>query len=232
MAPRLLMNCMTSGNSGTIPRSRRARSWNRISSLWTQKSEAAQQVDAALSAPERLITLDQLAQGSERVGGMVVRSAQVRKVLKTISRLGPYKATVLIHGESGTGKELVARAAYARPRARRPVRDLELFEPGRVARGVASLAMSKAHLPTRARILSVTSARPTVARSFSMKSAHCRFARNPNFCARSRRTRCSLSKPHFASPLPYSAARIIFKPNRTAKWRKAKLVVNNTSSSL
>ncbi len=43
---------------------------------------------------------------------MVVRSAQVRKVLKTISRLSPYKATVLIHGESGTGKELVARALH------------------------------------------------------------------------------------------------------------------------
>ena len=44
---------------------------------------------------------------------MVVRSAQVRKVLKTISLLSPYKATVLIHGESGTGKELVARALHA-----------------------------------------------------------------------------------------------------------------------
>jgi two-component system response regulator HydG len=43
---------------------------------------------------------------------MVVRSAQVRKLLKTISRLSPYKATVLIHGESGTGKELVARALH------------------------------------------------------------------------------------------------------------------------
>ena len=50
--------------------------------------------------------------GSERVGGIVVRSAQVRKVLKIISRLSPYKATVLIHGESGTGKEMVARALH------------------------------------------------------------------------------------------------------------------------
>jgi transcriptional regulator with GAF, ATPase, and Fis domain len=58
------------------------------------------------------ISLDRLRQGSERVGGMVVRSAQVRKVLKTIARLSPYKATVLIHGESGTGKELVARALH------------------------------------------------------------------------------------------------------------------------
>ena len=58
------------------------------------------------------ISLDGLAHGSERIGGMVVRSAQVRKVLKTIARLSPYKATVLIHGESGTGKELVARALH------------------------------------------------------------------------------------------------------------------------
>ena len=58
------------------------------------------------------LSLEHLAHGSERVGGMVVRSAQVRKVLKTISRLSPYKATVLINGESGTGKELVARALH------------------------------------------------------------------------------------------------------------------------
>ncbi|MFZ1887765.1 MAG: sigma-54 dependent transcriptional regulator [Candidatus Binataceae bacterium] len=58
------------------------------------------------------ISLEGLSEGSERIGGMVVRSAQVRKVLKTIARLSPYKATVLIHGESGTGKELVARALH------------------------------------------------------------------------------------------------------------------------
>jgi transcriptional regulator with GAF, ATPase, and Fis domain len=58
------------------------------------------------------LNLGHLAQGSERVGGMVVKSAQVRKMLETISRIGPYKSTVLIHGESGTGKELVARALH------------------------------------------------------------------------------------------------------------------------
>jgi two-component system response regulator HydG len=60
-----------------------------------------------------MISFDRLALGSEWLGGMVVRSAQVRKVLKTVSRLSPYKATVLISGESGTGKELVARALHA-----------------------------------------------------------------------------------------------------------------------
>jgi len=68
-------------------------------------------VEPAAAACE-WISLEHLALGSERVGGMVVRSAQVRKLLKTISRLSPYKATVLINGESGTGKELVARALH------------------------------------------------------------------------------------------------------------------------
>jgi len=58
------------------------------------------------------VDIDVLGLGAENIGGMVVRSASMRRVLKTIARLGPYKATVLIHGESGTGKELVARALH------------------------------------------------------------------------------------------------------------------------
>ncbi len=58
------------------------------------------------------LDIESLAAGAEEFGGMVVQSAEMRKVLKTIARLGPYKATVLIYGESGTGKELVARALH------------------------------------------------------------------------------------------------------------------------
>lgn len=68
---------------------------------------------ASDDAASEWFSLERLAQGSERIGGMMVRSAQVRKVLKSIARLSPYKSTVLIHGESGTGKELVARALHA-----------------------------------------------------------------------------------------------------------------------
>lgn len=59
-----------------------------------------------------VVSLIHLAHGADRLGGMVVRSAQVRKVLKSVSQLSPHKATVLISGESGTGKELVARALH------------------------------------------------------------------------------------------------------------------------
>jgi DNA-binding NtrC family response regulator len=59
-----------------------------------------------------MVALNQLVHSADRLGGMVVRSAQVRKVLKSVSQLSPYKATVLISGESGTGKELIARALH------------------------------------------------------------------------------------------------------------------------
>jgi transcriptional regulator with GAF, ATPase, and Fis domain len=59
------------------------------------------------------LDIESLAAGAEDIGGMVVQSVEMRKVLKSIARLGPYKATVLIHGESGTGKELVARALHS-----------------------------------------------------------------------------------------------------------------------
>ncbi|MGH7841816.1 MAG: sigma 54-interacting transcriptional regulator, partial [Candidatus Binataceae bacterium] len=50
------------------------------------------------------IEVEGLGVGAENLGGMVVGSEGMRRVLKTIARLGPYKATVLVHGESGTGK--------------------------------------------------------------------------------------------------------------------------------
>ncbi len=65
-----------------------------------------------IEAPGDWLDVQLLAIDCEEVGGMVVRSANMRRVLKTVQRLGPYKASVLIHGESGTGKELVARALH------------------------------------------------------------------------------------------------------------------------
>jgi len=63
------------------------------------------------------IALERMSENSEHIGGMVVRSDEMRKILKTITRLGPFRQTVLIEGESGTGKELIARALHTSGKA-------------------------------------------------------------------------------------------------------------------
>jgi two-component system, NtrC family, response regulator AtoC len=59
------------------------------------------------------ISVERLVEGSERVGGMLIRSAQFKRLFASIVRFAPHKATVLIQGESGTGKELVARSLHS-----------------------------------------------------------------------------------------------------------------------
>jgi transcriptional regulator with GAF, ATPase, and Fis domain len=67
---------------------------------------------AALSGND-WISLDALSEGAEHIGGMVVRSEQMRAIVKTLKKLGPHNQTVLIEGESGTGKELIAWALHS-----------------------------------------------------------------------------------------------------------------------
>jgi len=43
---------------------------------------------------------------------IIGRSEPMRKIFRTIEKIGDYKTTVLINGESGTGKELFARALH------------------------------------------------------------------------------------------------------------------------
>ena len=54
-------------------------------------------------------------------GGIIGRSAGLRRVLQVAQRVAPQDTTVLILGESGTGKELIARAIHEQSRrASRP----------------------------------------------------------------------------------------------------------------
>jgi len=64
------------------------------------------------SSPAEWVTVQSLGERTETVGDMVVASEELRKVLKTITKLSPYRQTVLIEGESGAGKDLIARALH------------------------------------------------------------------------------------------------------------------------
>jgi DNA-binding NtrC family response regulator len=75
----------------------------------SQEVNIAHPVDQSI---DEWVSTEVLGRGIERLSGMLVCSDQLRKVVKTILRLGPYKQTVLIQGESGTGKELIARALH------------------------------------------------------------------------------------------------------------------------
>jgi DNA-binding NtrC family response regulator len=59
------------------------------------------------------VSIAGLTEGAEQVGGLLVRSEQMRGIVKTLRRLGPHSQTVLIEGESGTGKELIAWALHS-----------------------------------------------------------------------------------------------------------------------
>jgi two-component system NtrC family response regulator len=54
----------------------------------------------------------QAAQQVPALGGIVTRDPAMQRVCRTIEKVAPTSATVLILGESGTGKELFARALH------------------------------------------------------------------------------------------------------------------------
>ena len=52
------------------------------------------------------------SQDSPAMAGIITRDAEMQRICRTIEKLAPTSATVLILGESGTGKELLARALH------------------------------------------------------------------------------------------------------------------------
>jgi len=56
----------------------------------------------------RLLT----AQNAPEMSGIITRDPEMLRICRTIEKLAPTSATVLILGESGTGKELLARALH------------------------------------------------------------------------------------------------------------------------
>lgn len=54
----------------------------------------------------------QTLQSGDSFSGLLTRDPQMQKICRTVEKVAPTNATVLILGESGTGKELLARAVH------------------------------------------------------------------------------------------------------------------------
>ena len=54
----------------------------------------------------------QVAQQTPAMAGLVTRDPGMQKICRTVEKIAPTSATLLIVGESGTGKELLARALH------------------------------------------------------------------------------------------------------------------------
>jgi two-component system, NtrC family, response regulator len=54
----------------------------------------------------------QSVQPTPGMSGIITRDPMMQRICRTIEKVAPTSATVLIHGESGTGKELLARALH------------------------------------------------------------------------------------------------------------------------
>jgi len=76
---------------------------------------------APADEPDRWLAIERLTLGSEQIGGMLVASGPMRRVMYTVALLAADNSPVLIEGESGTGKELIARMLHTlRPEPRGP----------------------------------------------------------------------------------------------------------------
>ncbi|AFN74838.1 DNA-binding response regulator HsfA [Melioribacter roseus P3M-2] len=82
------------------------------------KGELLNQIEKLKSEIKQLKELEQDSEPAEKHGGrhqfenIVYKSDEMDKIIKTIEKVAPTDATVLVVGESGSGKELVARAIH------------------------------------------------------------------------------------------------------------------------
>jgi len=74
--------------------------------LWT--IERAFRMHELQAENRRLRTLTE----TPATSGIVTRDPEMLRIIRTVEKVAPSSATVLIHGESGTGKELFARALH------------------------------------------------------------------------------------------------------------------------
>ena len=115
---------------------------------------------------------------------LVAASPTMQEIGRTVERLAQSNVSVLIQGETGTGKELVARAIHdLSARAKRPFIVVDLRRAAGDADRVAAVR-SRAWRVHRRRAApgGRVRARRTAERSFSTRSASCRWRCSPRCC--------------------------------------------------
>ena len=129
---------------------------------------------AARSAPTRRTAL-------ERLLGESAAMQQVRSLVEKVARS---MAPVLVHGESGTGKELVARAIHdCSPRAAGPFVAVNCGAIPEALLERNSSATARARSPAPTKTAKAFSRLRRAARSFSTRSATCRWPCRASCCA-------------------------------------------------
>jgi CheY-like chemotaxis protein len=126
----------------------------------------------------------QQSQADSPLAGVISRDPGMLKVCRTIEKVAPTSASVMLLGESGTGKEVLARACT---RCRRAPRSASWRSTARRFRKTCSRANCSAtkRAPLRARPSRprARSSWRTAAPSSSTKSATCRWRCRPSCCA-------------------------------------------------
>ena len=125
------------------------------------------------------------AQQAPAMSGIITRDPAMQRICRTIEKVAPTGATVLILGESGTGKELFARALHdLSPRATQPLRGDQLRgDPRERCSRASCSATRRAPSPAPSSRRSARSRRPTAARCSSTRSATCRCRCRRSCCA-------------------------------------------------
>ena len=110
------------------------------------------------------------------------RSASMQRIYRLAQLVAPRTTTVLVMGPTGTGKELVARALHTlSPRAAKPFIAVNCAAIPKPCSNQNCLATLAARSPERCRRRWGASPRRMVERSFSTRSANCRWGCRPAF---------------------------------------------------
>ncbi len=154
-------------------------------------------------------------QGVMPLAGLIAISEPMMKVCRTIEKVAPTNATVLLLGESGTGKEVLARAVHAQsPRAEKPFVAINCAAIPDTCSKANCSATRRAPSPAPSSRPRASSSTRTAARCSSTRSATCRSRCRPSCCGSCRTVSSNASVAATASRWTCASSA---RPTRTCR---------------